>query len=43
MTKQEVRNKILEIFKTERNNSLDEFNESHFMNFLTNPSHNKNN
>lgn len=42
MTEQEVKNKILEIFKTERSNSLAEFNDSHFMDFLTNPSHQTN-
>ncbi|CAL2076329.1 hypothetical protein [Tenacibaculum sp. 190524A05c] len=42
MTEQEVRNKILEIFKKERNNSSAQFNESHFMDFLTTPAYEKN-
>ena len=42
MTEQEVRNRILEIFKSERSNSTADYNESHFMDFLTNPAHGKN-
>ncbi len=42
MTEEEVKNKILDIFKSERSNSLAEFNENHFMDFLTNPPHKKN-
>lgn len=42
MTEKEIKNKILEIFKSERSNPSAEFNESHFMDFLTNPAHPKN-
>ena len=42
MTEQEVKNKILEIFNSERSNYSAEFDESHFMDFLTNPAHEKN-
>ena len=39
---EEVKNKILEIFKSERSKPSAEFNESHFMDFLTFPAHKKN-
>ncbi|TGV03785.1 DUF3021 domain-containing protein [Flavivirga rizhaonensis] len=42
MTEEEVKNKILEIFKSERSNPSSDFNENHFMDFLTNPAHQKN-
>ncbi|MBC9796444.1 hypothetical protein [Sinomicrobium weinanense] len=42
MTEQEVRDKILEIFKSERSNSSADFDENHFMDFLTHPAHQKN-
>ncbi|MDY8137272.1 hypothetical protein [Aquimarina sp. 2201CG5-10] len=42
MTEQEVKNIILEIFKSERSNPSADFNESHFMDFLTHPAHKKN-
>ena len=42
MTEQEVKSKILEIFKSEKKNSSADFNETHFMDFLTHPAHQKN-
>ena len=42
MTEEGVKNKILEIFKSERSNSSADFNENYFMDFLTNPAHQKN-
>ncbi len=42
MTELEIKNKILEIFDSERKNPSADFNESHFMDFLTYPAHPKN-
>ena len=42
MTELEIKDKILEIFNSERKNPSADFNESHFMDFLTYPAHPKN-
>jgi len=41
MSEQEIKNKILEIFKSERKDSTAAFTESNFMDFLTQPPHKK--
>ncbi|GAB2503491.1 hypothetical protein [Algoriphagus taiwanensis] len=41
MTEFEVREKILDLFNKERQIPNGEFNESHFLDFLTNPPHHK--
>lgn len=43
MTETEIKEKILEIFKEERQRPDLEFEESHFLDFLTFPAHSKNN
>ncbi|WP_282125252.1 hypothetical protein [Marinifilum flexuosum] len=42
MTEQEIKDKILEIFKSQRKNPTVDFDESHFMDYLTYPAHPKN-
>lgn len=42
MTEEDIKNKILEIFELERSNPSSDFNENHFMDFLTSPAHQKN-
>ncbi|RKR08643.1 hypothetical protein C8C83_0226 [Flavobacterium sp. 90] len=43
MTETEIKEKILELFKEERQRPDLEFEESHFLDFLTFPAHSKNN
>ena len=42
MTEKEIKDKILEVFKSQRKNPTAEFDDSHFMDYLTFPAHPKN-